>query len=116
MLDGQLKEALRKAVKRSGSQTALAKAAGMNQSRISDYYRGRFAAENMTLGVLSRIFPDMRIDFFGDGEGEKISPETGGHLNLGPTELRELERRIRKSAALTPEERLKFLDFLDEEL
>lgn len=35
---------------------------------------------------------------------------------LGSVDLRDLERKIRKSNKFTPEERLKILDFFDEEL
>ena len=139
MLDDLIKEALQEAVRRAGSQTALAQRTGMNQSRISDYCRGRFAVENMTIGVLTRLFPKMLIDFFGEGNTKNISKhktiEVGGRVSgnivqngrlrdvaappAGPidaVDLKELERKIRKSNTLTPEERLKFLDFLDEEL
>ena len=139
MLDELIREALREAVRRAGSQTALAREAGMKQSQISDYCRGRFAPENMTIGVLTRLFPRMLIDFFGEGNTKNISNhntiEVGGRVSgnivqngrlrdiiappAGPidaVDLKELERKIRKSNTLTPEERLKFLDFLDEEL
>ena len=81
----------------------------------------------------------MLIDFFGEGNTKNISKhntiEVGGRVSgnivqngrlrdvaappAGPidaVDLKELERKIRKSNTLTPEERLKFLDFLDEEL
>ena len=44
-------------------------------------------------------------------EAVAVPAESGSLLDL-----KELERKIRKSNTLTPEERLKFLDFLDEEL
>ena len=42
-----VREALRQAVRRAGSQRALAESARMTQSRISDYLNGRFRLGNI---------------------------------------------------------------------
>ena len=55
--------ALKAAVTQAGSQTELAKQAGMQQSRISDYLNSRYDLDNITVGVLRRIFPGLKIDF-----------------------------------------------------
>jgi len=51
-------------------------------------------------------------NFLGSKAGNKNESDAG--TNMVP--LRILERKIRKSNKFSPEERLKFLDFLDEEL
>lgn len=58
--------ALREAVARAGSQTGLAKAAGMTQSRISDYLTKRYDFDNITVGTLRKIFPELTIQYFLD--------------------------------------------------
>ena len=56
--------ALREAIQRAGSQTELAKASGMQQSRISDYLSERYELENITVGTLRKIFPDLQMQYF----------------------------------------------------
>ena len=56
-------EALRDAVRRAGSQTALARSTGMQQSRISDYLSGRYSLDHITVGTLKRLFPDLCFRF-----------------------------------------------------
>lgn len=68
MLETEVKEAIREACRKAGSQVALAKMAGMTQGRISDYIGGRCDVGNITLGSLKRIFPGMQIVFFPDGD------------------------------------------------
>ena len=68
------KKSLENAVKKAGSQTALAAARGMTQSQISDYLRGRFFIENITIGALYKLFPDAKIDLNVDREIEQAEP------------------------------------------
>lgn len=66
-------QALREAVRRAGSQTELAKAAGMQQSRISDYLSCRYDFDNITLGTLRKLFPELQVLYFAENtvnEGE----------------------------------------------
>ena len=67
-------EDIENAVKKAGSQTALAAARGMTQSQISDYLRGRFFIENITIGALYKLFPDAKIDLNVDREIEQAEP------------------------------------------
>lgn len=62
--------ALREAIRRAGSQTELAKNAGMRQSRISDYLSERYKIENITLGTLRKLFPELEIHYFHSGVKE----------------------------------------------
>ena len=73
-----VREALRQAVRRAGSQRALAESARMTQSRISDYLNGRFRIGNITLNTLCRLFPGMRIRFFSPEKGACVDMEARG--------------------------------------
>ena len=64
--------ALRNAAKRSKTQSALAQKAGISQSTISDYLNGRYSVGNMTLSVFFKLFPEMKIDFFGECTGDEV--------------------------------------------
>lgn len=59
-------------IQKAGSQTALAKKAGMTQSQISDYLRGRFQVENITIGNLFKLFPGTRIVLSGEETEEPV--------------------------------------------
>lgn len=58
----EFRKALERAITQVGSQTALAEKLGMTQSQISDYLRGRFLIENITIGNLYKLFPCAKID------------------------------------------------------
>ena len=51
--------ALREAVRRAGSQTELAKSAGMQQSRISADLSERYERDNISIGTLRTLFPEL---------------------------------------------------------
>ena len=70
--------ALREAVAQSGSQKELAKSAGMTQSRISDYLTQRYDFDNITVGTLRKIFPELKIQYF----EEIVQNENGMELEL----------------------------------
>ena len=55
--------ALQDAVDEAGSQTRLAEKTGMHQSRISDYLSGRYKFDNITIGTLRKLFPEIMILF-----------------------------------------------------
>lgn len=61
--------ALEEMIKMAGSQVALAQQRGLTQSQISDYRRGRFRLENVTLGNLYKLFPNVQIDLVGTTQG-----------------------------------------------
>lgn len=86
-------EALREAVRRAGSQTELAKLAGMQQSRISDYLTCRYDFDNITVGTLRKIFPELQVLYFAESslpEGEvehELEKQILEHFrNLAPAE------------------------------
>ena len=53
--------AMADAVKRAGSQKALAEQTGIHQSRISDYVNANYDFCNLTVGTLIRLFPELDI-------------------------------------------------------
>jgi len=70
----ELTESLKVLIDEAGSQTLLAEKIGMTQSQISDYLRGRFQVENITLGILYRMFPKTTIHLFGDSPDSNQEP------------------------------------------
>lgn len=65
MTEKEILNALQEAYKRAGTQGALAKSAGLSQSTIAQYLNGTCAIGNMTLSVFLRLFPNIKVDFFG---------------------------------------------------
>lgn len=136
MNENDIYDALKKAYRRAGTQAKLAKMAGLSQGRIADYLNKRYSIGNMTCSTLLRLFPEMMVCFFHDeypknpigsnvinaGDiNEPVNQVSGfGIINERPqsetVQLRTLERKIRKYNGFSPEERLKFLDFIDEQL
>ena len=68
------KRALEEMIKQAGSQVALAQQRGLTQSQVSDYRRGRFRLENVTLGNLYKLFPNVRIDLVGIEPTHEVEP------------------------------------------
>ena len=73
MTGNEILNALREAYQRAGTQTALAQLAGVSQGRIADYLNGRCSIGNMSVATLLKIFPDIKIDFFGEKTGNDES-------------------------------------------
>ena len=88
--------ALEAEIRKAGSQTALAEKLGMTQSQISDYLRGRFLVENITIGNLYKLFSDTKIKLSGAILAEPIAKSV-------EDQLLEVFRR------LTPEEKVRCL-------
>ena len=68
--------ALREAIRRAGSQTELAKSAGMQQSRISDYLSERYELDNITIGTLRKLLQELELCYFSsdiNGTREEIA-------------------------------------------
>jgi len=53
--------ALKDAIETAGSQSKLADHSGMHQSRISDYLTERYGFNNITVGTLRKLFPEIKI-------------------------------------------------------
>lgn len=71
MTEADIFNALQEAYRRAGTQSALAKMAGVSQGRIADYLNMRCSVGNMTVKTLLQLFPEIVIDFFG---GKSANP------------------------------------------
>lgn len=141
MMDKIFLNALSEAIRDAGSQTALAKRSGMQQSRISDYISGRYDFYNITIGTLYKLFPDMSINYFKKAPeyqikhhnievGGKVtgtiqqsgnapifgSPESQANYELTYDHIRMLAKNLRKDDRFSDSEKMKILDFLDDQL
>lgn len=73
----------------------LAEQSGVSQGNINGFLNGKNKVENMTLGTLLRLFPQLDMKFF--GEHGKAAPEAEDQV----------ERKIMEFVkALTPDEKL----------
>lgn len=130
----EIKNALQELYLRLGTQSAMADLAGITQSTINAYINGRAKIENMPLGIFLKLFRDVRIDFFGNQKESRVGSiyvggTVGGRVQQninGKMTIREngdppqinydlLGRNLRKDERFSAEEKLKFLDFLDEQ-
>ena len=94
-----LSAAIREAIRRAGSQLALARSCGLSQGVISDYLYGRHKIENMTIGTFDKLFPDAKVDFFGEGPGmdtdaERMSLEYERRILALERKIFELEKQL----------------------
>lgn len=78
MLSEDFISAMNIVCKQYGSQKAFSEATGIHQSRISDYINGNYEFDNLTMGTLRRLFPNMKILFF--GSEENLQTDTVGEL------------------------------------
>lgn len=139
-LKRRVKAAFERAICEAGNMARLGEKTGLPYSVINKLNSGQSRIGRMSLDTLERLFPELTVYFFRDelppqNVVRRNTVEAGGKITgkivqngklheaaAAPAvpgsllDLKELERRIRKSDVLTPEERLKFLDFLDEEL
>lgn len=95
----EFRKALETEIRKIGSQTALAEKLGMSQSRISDYLRGRFQIENMTVGTLFKLFSSAKIEL----QGEDIT---------APVEKSLEEQLFSVYRQLTPDQKVKCLTLI----
>ncbi|MDD3155079.1 MAG: hypothetical protein PHS41_09435 [Victivallaceae bacterium] len=140
MLAKKIKRALSRAVKHAGSVYQLAVRTRVDPAIVARFHSGERNIENMTISTFDRLFPDMKVSFFGEDSAasstsQRNTIDVGGEITgmivqdgridaarfsaeaeVSGIDPVVLARKIRKSEKLTPEERLKFLDFLDEEL
>ncbi|MDD5596771.1 MAG: hypothetical protein PHV82_02435 [Victivallaceae bacterium] len=92
-MEKEFNNALRERIHKAGSEVKLSKIAGVDQSKINRIKNNSVPINNLRLGTVRKLFPDMRIDFLGaDGkkgmEGKiiamigKLSPEERNDLAL----------------------------------
>lgn len=103
MLADDFLEAMKEALKAYGSQKSFSQASGIHQSRISDYSNGNYDFENLTVGTLHKLFPNMRIIYFPEKNTPQPIDETMEIIN----------RRIQIILqSLSPEERVHCFEML----
>lgn len=67
-MQGKIIQAIKKNCEIHGGQVAYSKSSGVSQGQISDYICGRRKIENMPLGTLQKLFPEVEINFFKDDD------------------------------------------------
>lgn len=67
MLEQQLLDALQEVIKDAGSEPKLSGKSGVTQSNINKIKNKKVDIDNLQLGTLRKLFPNMRIDFMGTG-------------------------------------------------
>ena len=139
MIEDDIAQALQRAIQLHGSQRALAEASGVPQPSISKYLTGRNGLASITASTLEKLFPGMKIDFFGDlpkstinsvsvggrvkapimqvyGKGSVTIPTRPAEELPPPLSDREtvsaLQKKILKSDKLTSDQKVMLLEFL----
>ena len=98
MILPKLSDAIREAIRRAGSQLALARNCGVSQGMVSDYLYGRHKIENMTIGTFDKLFPGAEVNFFGEGtmntDAERVSLEYEKRILALERKIFELEKQL----------------------
>ncbi len=68
MRDSDFINAIKEAIEHIGSEIKLAEISGIKQPDINRIKNRKTPINNVTIGTLRRLFPDMQIDFFGTGK------------------------------------------------
>lgn len=55
---------MRRLIEEKGSQKNLSDITGIHQSRISGYLNGTFDFNNLSIGTLIKLFPQLQISYF----------------------------------------------------
>lgn len=61
ILSDAFMRAMAAAISESGSQKNFSDVTGIHQSRISDYVNGNYDFQNLNVGTLIKLFPDLEI-------------------------------------------------------
>lgn len=99
MLINELGTAIRKRIEEVGSEPKLSQISGVTQQRINilknKLHTGSVKIDGIRLGTLIRLFPNMRIDFFGTGNQKSYIGEITKILNgLSETEHKKIYEAI----------------------
>ena len=68
MKDDDFIKAIRENIKQVGSEVKLSEMSEIKQPDINRIKNCKVPINNITIGTLRKLFPDMQIDFFGTGE------------------------------------------------
>lgn len=84
-MQGKIIQAIKKNCEIHGGQVAYSKSSGVSQGQISDYICGRRKIDNMPLGTLQKLFPEIEINFFNDEEDvDYVEREIGNLIKILP--------------------------------
>jgi transcriptional regulator with XRE-family HTH domain len=72
-VENKITEAVRQIISDTGSLTKFAKKSGLSTSVIHNILTGKSKVDNITLGTLRRMFPELQISFFKPGNLYEIS-------------------------------------------
>ena len=94
---------------------SLSRSTGVNYATANRLAQPKADFSNIPLSTIERLFPELKIYFFRDeypAAASKGSPRS----EADTVDLRNLRRKLKESNKFTQEERLKILDFLDEDI
>ena len=63
-LESEFITAMKRLIEEKGSQKNLSEITGIHQSRISGYLNGTFDFNNLSIGTLIKLFPQLQISYF----------------------------------------------------
>lgn len=83
MIESQeILSALQELYTKEGTQSRLAELAGITQSTVCAYLKGKAKVENMPVGVFCRLFRNAEIDYFGEKNNTLDDPVKKELLSL----------------------------------
>jgi DNA-binding Xre family transcriptional regulator len=106
-MEKELNSALWERIHKVGSELKLSKIAGVTQANLNKIKNNYVSVDNIRLGTLRKIFPNMQIDFLGTGGKKGIEGRLAGMINRLSSEQRaDLALAIADKYKGTVEERL----------
>ncbi|MCK4981805.1 MAG: hypothetical protein KAS17_02725 [Victivallaceae bacterium] len=87
-MEKELNSALWERIHKVGSELKLSKIAGVSQPNLNHIKNNHVPINNIRLGTLRKIFPNMQIDFLGTGGKKGIEGRIIGMINRLSTEQR----------------------------
>lgn len=106
-MEKELDIALRERIRKVGSEPKLSKISGVAQPSINNIKNNRVAFDNIRMGTLRKLFPNMQIDFLGTGGKTGIEGRLIGMINrLSPEQRADLALAIADKYKGVVEEKL----------
>ena len=91
---------------------SLSRSTGVNYATANRLAQPKADFSNIPLSTIERLFPELKVYFFPDE-----APSSGADdAAADKIDLRQLRRKLKESNKFSREERLKILDFLDEDI
>lgn len=84
--DQEFIQALQKMCRKAGSQLALSQMTGTSHTAINNILNGRSQIDNVTIGTLRHLFPDMQVIFVPKDKTPVEESLIAGILNLTETD------------------------------